>query len=243
MNDRYTIFRNQSRGGYYYLQDRITRKQESLGTQDKKVAQKLLNARNEAERQPAINRQIVHAYLRAADPRMITRIWQQVMGAIVAQKQGETHRRWSVAVKDEAFDSIRKRPLIETTPEELLSVVRRGTVSTNVYLRRIHNFALDMDWLIKPTVPKRQWPKVIHRKGKASRRTNTSASSSGSRIRSGVRSINCSGTWEARSRTWHFSMRRMWTGRIGQSRITARNLSIVESIRPRSALVTRWFLF
>src|SRR5260221_11646776 len=34
-------------------------------------------------------------------------------------------------------------------------------------MRRIHNFALDMDWLLKPTVPKRQWPKVVPRKGKA----------------------------------------------------------------------------
>jgi integrase len=32
--------------------------------------------------------------------------------------------------------------------------------STNVYLRRIHNFALDMTWLPWPVVVKRQWPKV-----------------------------------------------------------------------------------
>lgn len=169
MNDRYTIFRNVSRGGYYYLQDGITRKQESLRTKDKATAKRLLNARNEANRQPTINRQIAHAYLRAADPKMVTRTWQQVMDVIVAQKVEETHRRWSVAIKDEAFDPIRHRPLVETTPEELLAVVKRGTISTNVYLRRIHNFALDMDWLLKATVPKRQWPKVIHRKGKAIR--------------------------------------------------------------------------
>lgn len=35
-----------------------------------------------------------------------------------------------------------------------------GTVSTNVYLRRLHNFCVDMNWLPWPIVPKRQWPAV-----------------------------------------------------------------------------------
>jgi len=39
-------------------------------------------------------------------------------------------------------------------------VLETGKVSTNVYLRRIHNFALDMTWLPWPVIVKRQWPKV-----------------------------------------------------------------------------------
>jgi len=70
-------------------------------------------------------------------------------------------------MKDRAFDPIRKRPLIETGAEALIQVVRRGTISTKVYMRRWHNFALDMDWLLKSVVPKRQWPKVVHRKRRA----------------------------------------------------------------------------
>jgi integrase len=35
-----------------------------------------------------------------------------------------------------------------------------GTVSTNVYLRRLHNFCVDMNWLAWPLIPKRQWPAV-----------------------------------------------------------------------------------
>jgi site-specific recombinase XerD len=166
-DDRYFIFLNQARGGYFYIQERSTRKQESLGTKDETTAKRLLHARNEATRLPAINRQIAHAYLRAADPKMITRTWQEVMDAIVAQKHGETQRRWLVAIRDHAYDAIRQRPLIETAAEELLNVVKRGSICTNVYLRRLHNFALDMDWLLKATVPKRQWPKVVHRKGNA----------------------------------------------------------------------------
>jgi len=167
MNDRYRLFRNFARGGSYYIQDNVTRKQESLRTKDKATAERLLNARNEAARQPAINRAIAHAYLRAADPKMITRTWQEVMKAVLEQKHGETLRRWQSAVKDPAFDCIRQRPLLDTTAEELIKLVNRGTVSTNVYMRRLHNFALDMDWLMKSIVPKRQWPRVVHRQGKA----------------------------------------------------------------------------
>lgn len=41
-----------------------------------------------------------------------------------------------------------------------LHILEEGTASTNLYLRRIHNFALDMGWLPWPVVPKKQWPPV-----------------------------------------------------------------------------------
>jgi integrase len=37
-------------------------------------------------------------------------------------------------------------------------VLERGGVSTNSYLRRIHSFALDMDWLPWPVLAKKRWP-------------------------------------------------------------------------------------
>ena len=38
--------------------------------------------------------------------------------------------------------------------------MHKGSVSTNVFLRRIHNFALDMNWIPRSIIPKRQWPAV-----------------------------------------------------------------------------------
>jgi hypothetical protein len=35
-----------------------------------------------------------------------------------------------------------------------------GTVSTNIYLRRLHNFAIDMGWLLAPIIPRRKWPPI-----------------------------------------------------------------------------------
>jgi len=52
------------------------------------------------------------------------------------------------------------RIIIETSGELLLKVLQTGTVSTNVFLRRLHNFCVDMNWLPWPLIPKRQWPAV-----------------------------------------------------------------------------------
>jgi integrase len=57
--------------------------------------------------------------------------------------------------------------VLETRAEHFLRVLEAGKVSTNVYLRRIHNFALDMNWLPWPVLPKRQWPKVEHKDKRA----------------------------------------------------------------------------
>lgn len=59
---------------------------------------------------------------------------------IVSTKTGSTRRRWEVAIKDEAFDLIRNRKLGETTAEHLLEALRKGTVSTTAYLRRLTTY-------------------------------------------------------------------------------------------------------
>jgi hypothetical protein len=140
-----------------------------LATADKSEAQRLLNARNESHCTPAtaINLQIARAYLNAANPKLTTRTWQEVMDQIVSEKSGETLRRWSIAVNGENFARLRKLPVLETRADHFLSALANQKVSTNIYLRRIHNYALGMDWLLKPVIPKRQWHKVTHQSKRA----------------------------------------------------------------------------
>lgn len=158
MSDKFRIFCRAS--GVWYLEDTETRHQASLRTRDKAEAKRLLQAKNEACRQPAINIQIARAYLTASDPTLVTRTWQEVMELLVQTKSGPNQYRWQRAVQDRSFDHIRQIPLIETRAEHFLKVLTVGKVSSNVYLRRIHNFALAMDWLMKPVIPKASWPKV-----------------------------------------------------------------------------------
>jgi len=158
MKQRYRLWQRQ--GKVFYAFDRQTGKQISLVTQDKEEARRLLNAKNEAESNPLLNRQIARAYLAASDPAMLKRTWRTTLEALIRTKRGENAVRWSKVMKDKALRALLDLPLIDTRPEHFLSVLNAGKVSTNVYLRRIHNFALDMDWLLKSVIPKRQWPKV-----------------------------------------------------------------------------------
>lgn len=166
MRQRFRLYRR-GNGGRFYIHDDATGKQESLGTTDRATALRVLHSRNEAEQQPAVNLQIARAYLAATDSQISTRDWQYVMDEMVKLKTDETQRRWLVAIKDKAFNSIRHLPLLETHAQHFLRALEAGKVSTNVYLRRLHNFALDMTWLPWPILPKKRWPAVKFKEKRA----------------------------------------------------------------------------
>jgi integrase len=146
--------------GVFYLKNKTTGEQKSLKTSDKFEAQRILQAHNETKVQPHFNLSLARVYLNGADPKLATRTWQEVMENIVAKKTDETRRRWDVAIKDKNFDCIRNLPVAETRPDQFDRVLADGKVSTNVYLRRIHNHALGMDWLLKSVIPRLKWPKL-----------------------------------------------------------------------------------
>lgn len=159
MKQRFILYRRKL-GGMFYVEDTKARKQESLGTKDRAEAKSLLNARNEAARQPQLNLQIAKAYLAGTDSRVSTRTWQQALDAVIETKTGSTKDRWRRAAREKALDLIRDRVIIETQAEHLLAALKAGTVSTNVHLRKLHNFCLSMSWLPWPIIPKRLWPEV-----------------------------------------------------------------------------------
>ena len=138
----------------FYCVDNQTSKRTSLHTSNEDEAIQIIQAKNQALRQPMLNRQIAKAYLAGTDSGVSTRTWQQAFEALIASKRGGNQIRWQTAAKDKAFDLIRHQVIIETQGETLLKVIRQGTVSTNIYLRRLHNFCLDMDWLLKSIIPK-----------------------------------------------------------------------------------------
>ena len=161
MRQRFRLYRRN--GGRFYVHDSVTGKHESLGTSDRAAALRLLHSKNEAGQQSAINLQIARAYLTATDPQVATRDWQYVMDEMVKLKRGGTKIRWETANKDAAYDSIRHVPILETRAEHFLRVMENGTVSTNMYLRRLQNLALDMNWLPWPVLPRKRWPAVTFR--------------------------------------------------------------------------------
>lgn len=157
MKQRYRLY-FRANSGRYYLQDNTTGKQESLHTNDRKEAQRLFHARNEAAHQPLMSVQMARAYLAANDPDAATRTWGMAIKEIPKSKQGRTKQFYELCYNQKAFNLIRDLTIVATRAEHFLRVIEAGTVATNKNLRRLHNFALAMAWLPWPVLSKQQWP-------------------------------------------------------------------------------------
>jgi integrase len=156
MKTKYTLFR---RGGIYYSQDSATGQQKSLRTRDEAEALKLINARNEAHRQPVLNLHLARAYLTASDPAFVERTWQTVMAQLQARGQDNSRERYASVFKSPSFDGLRNKTLLETTADDFLAVFKDGKVSIVYFLKRLHNFALSLGWIALPIVAPYLWPK------------------------------------------------------------------------------------
>src|ERR1700690_4292289 len=123
MNTKYTLFR---RGGIYYSQDAATGQQKSLRTRDQTEALQLLNARNEAHRQPILNLHLARAYLTASDPAFVERTWQTVMEQLQARGKDSSRERYETVFKSPSFDALRHKQLLESTADDFLAVFKDG---------------------------------------------------------------------------------------------------------------------
>ncbi len=160
MKTRFRLITRGSREHAFYCVDTSTGKRSSLGAADRDAAKQIVLAKNQALRQPSLNLQIAKAYLAGSDSGVATRTWQQALVSVMETKSGPTQKRWGTAARDKAILPLLPKVLIETRGEERLAVLHRGTVSTNVHLRKLHNFCLAMTWLPWPLVPKPQWPPI-----------------------------------------------------------------------------------
>jgi len=160
MKKRYRLIRRGTRGGTYYCVDTQTGSRTSLGKISADEAEQIVQHKNTAVRQPMLNLQIAKAYLAGTDSGVTTRTWGSALQTLVEMKAGANLKRWTTFSKDKAIKPLLPKILIETQAEELLNCVKNGTVSTNIFLRRLHNFCLDMGWIAWPIMPKRQWPVI-----------------------------------------------------------------------------------
>ncbi|MGH7967391.1 MAG: hypothetical protein ACREIC_01555, partial [Limisphaerales bacterium] len=128
-----------------------------------------LVAHNEAAREPAFNLLKARVYMAASDPEVATRTWEKALDALVEAKRAGSanRRRWEVFTKDKAIKPLLNLVILETRTDQLLAAVLRGKVSTNVYLRRLQNFSIGMNWLPWPILPPKLWPPVKYKNKRA----------------------------------------------------------------------------
>ena len=156
MKTKYTLFR---RNGIYYSQDSATGQQKSLRTRDEADALQLLNARNEAHRQPVLNLHLARAYLTASDPAFVERTWQTVMEQLQSRGKDSSRARYASVFKSPSFDALRNKKLLETTADDFFAVFKENKVAITYFLKRLHNFALSLGWIALPIVAPYLWPK------------------------------------------------------------------------------------
>ena len=155
MRQRFYLFK---RGGLYYLQDGITGKQQSLRTRSRTEAERLWHARNEATANPQINVALARVYLSANDPRMLARTWEEVIEEFCSRGKPQTQSFRRRKVRHRAFEAIRRKPLVETTADDFLSVLKIAGVMGSACLRSIHNLAIGLGWLPWPILSPKLWP-------------------------------------------------------------------------------------
>jgi integrase len=164
MKNRYRIYiRGKHSGGkVWWIQNNQTNQRESLHTTDKAEAKRLLDLKNQPHHFNGFHVQMARTHLLVSDPQSATRTWQSVMDSIVRKKTGSTKDRWERAAQCEAFDTIRNLVVADTKSDDFERVLDGCNVSTNMYLRRLHNYAMDMNWLLAPVIAKRAWPKIVY---------------------------------------------------------------------------------
>lgn len=155
---KYRMYRR--RNGVFYWQANDSSKQGTLRTNDKREAQRLLSAMNESHREPSLNLNLARAYLAAHDPKMAERTWQAVMDEMATHGIPATQLRCARALRSRAYDTLRDKPLVQTTGDDLLTILHSNGNCVAHYLRRLHNLAIDLGWLPWPILAKRAWPKI-----------------------------------------------------------------------------------
>lgn len=88
-------------------------------------------------------------YLSAQSPEFLSRTWGQLIELMAQGYQGATIVRWRKFAKSAPLKILLKLPLYRTEAEHILAVLehKKAGVSTNVWLRILHNRALDLGWL------------------------------------------------------------------------------------------------
>ena len=132
------------RNGVFYWQENDSPKQGTLRTNDRREAERLLNAMNESHREPTLNLNLARAYLAAHDPKMAQRTWQAVMDEMATHGIPTTQERCARGFRSKAYDPIRNKPLVQTTGADLLAIIHANGNCVAHYLRRLHNLAVDL---------------------------------------------------------------------------------------------------
>ena len=70
-----------------------------------------------------------------------------------------SRERYASVFKSPSFDGLRNKKLLETATDDFFVVFKQNKVAINEFLKRLHNFALNLGWIALPIVAPYLWPK------------------------------------------------------------------------------------
>ena len=158
MKALYRLFKRSN--GVYYVENNQTGKQSSLKTRDRSEAEQLLNARNQDSSQTQLNREIGLTFIKSSDPELANRTWQKVFDAVCSIGSETTQSRRERLYGKNCFDVIRHKPLIETTSDDLLRLLKPLGSFDNRHLKLAQNYAVKIGWIDRDILPGKLWPKI-----------------------------------------------------------------------------------
>ena len=189
MQLKYRLYRRCN--GVFYWQANDSKKQGSLGTTDRRDAQRLLNAMNESHREPTLNLNLARAYLAAHDPRMAKRTWQAVMNEMATHGIPTTQERCARGFRSKAYDPIRDKPLVQTK----VKTCSWSFTRTETVLRIICDDFTTLRWISVgcpgPSSPNEHGPKSKLIVEERSRPRNMLPSSHRKKILNAAPTMNC----------------------------------------------------
>ncbi|MGB8466402.1 MAG: hypothetical protein WCE49_15755, partial [Terrimicrobiaceae bacterium] len=124
MKTRYRLIRRGRGNGIFYCVDSKTGKRTSLGKVNKEEGRQVVDAKNQAERQPMLNLQLAKAYLAGTDAEMPKRTWQHALEVLTETKRGANKERWRRVATDRALSLLWGKVIVETEAELMLKVLR-----------------------------------------------------------------------------------------------------------------------
>lgn len=148
------------RGPVFYLLEAETGRRTSLRTTDSSEAEQIVRARNDAANQPALGLAMARAYLSSTHPKLAERTWQAVLEEFCSRGQPQTQALRRRRTRHKLFDLIRDKPLLETTAEDFLGILKSAGVMVAACLRSMHNLAVGMGWLPWPILAPMLWPSL-----------------------------------------------------------------------------------
>ena len=112
---------------------------------------------------------MARVYLSAQSPEFVSRTWGHPIELVAQGYEGATAVRWRKFAVSAPLKVIINLPLYQTEAVHFLAILdhKKAGVSTNVWLRILHNRAIDLGWLLTPVLSKKIWPKVKYKARRA----------------------------------------------------------------------------